>query len=385
MTSLNIQQNTQQSENVSSTVIEKLYNLALISTVEDQNSSFSMSLQGNISAPAAYEDSVLYLRSKFPNLTINIPQGKYYLRFRDPVISNYSINTYGDGIGITQADAAGVSRGFWGYYSNASNGMPDELKSQVTCLDDFQYFTGINYVENIITEFNNATSITFPDKTFYDNSAYLRIIVRGCGNIQHVNYGNAQFVRDVGNRQDYEVDGYRPINTNNVIVDWDNSLIPNQTNLDHIELFVGWTKLQKILYPEGLTKIGGRSYGNTSLQYIEFPTTIISIGTAYGFGQDNRHRIDAMVVKATTPPNWYGWKPNETSYSGRGFGWDIFPVAIYVPDSAVTTYKSVANNGTDNEQAWASPYIQDLIKPLSELPQIYRDMGTVTQADIDRV
>jgi hypothetical protein len=75
-----------------------------------------------------------------------------------------------------------------------------------------------------------------------------------------------------------------------------------------------------------------------------------------------------MVVKATTPPIWYGWKPNETSNSGHGFGWDNFPVAIYVPDSAVNAYKSVINNGTNSEQAWASPYIQDLIKPLSELP-----------------
>ena len=385
MTSLNIQQNTQSSEVVANAVIEKLYNLAITSTIEDENSSFSMSLQGNISVSAAFEDSVLYLRQKFPNLTINVPENKYYIRFKDPVIDNFCKSTYGDGIGVTKAEAAGVSNNFWGYYSNTSNGMPNELKSQVTCLDDFQYFTGTAYTENIVTDFDNATSITFPNKTFYDNSIYARVIVRNCRNIQHVNYGNAQFIRDVGNYQDYEVDTYRPIIENNAIGDWDNSLIPNQTNLDHIELFVDWAQLQKILYPEGLTKIGGRSFGNRSLQYIEFPTTIISIGDAYGFGQNNGHRIDAMVVKATTPPDWYGWRPNETSQSGHGFAWDNFPVAIYVPDSAVTTYKSVVNNGTNMEQAWASPYIQDLIKPLSELPQIYRDMGTVTQADIDRV
>jgi hypothetical protein len=56
-----------------------------------------------------------------------------------------------------------------------------------------------------------------------------------------------------------------------------------------------------------------------------------------------------MVIKATTPPDWYGWVSGETSHSGHGFGWDNFPVAIYVPDSAVNTYKSVTNNGTNDE------------------------------------
>ena len=385
MNNLSIIQSKSSTEQVTSSVIEKLYQLALTSKAADPSSSFTMNLQGNISVPAAYEDSVEYLQQKFQDLIINVPVGKFYLRFKDPVIEQWCITHCGDGVGVTQADAAGVSSNFWGYYSNVSNGMPDELKPQVTCLDDFQYFTGTNYTENIVTDFNNATSITFPNKTFYDTSEYSRAIVKGCENIQHVNYGNAQFIKYVGNHQDYEVGSYSPIDTNKVIVDWDNSLIPNQTNLDHIELFAGWTQLQKILYPEGLTKIGCRSLGNKSLQYIEFPTTIISIGNAYDFGRNNNHRIGAMVVKATTPPNWYGWRPNETSQSGRGFGWDNFPVAIYVPDSAVATYKSVANNGTNQEQAWASPYIQDLIKPLSELPQIYLEMGTVTQEDIDRV
>lgn len=369
-------------QNVTSGTIEKLYNLAITSNVADANNNFPMSLRGNISVPAAYEDSVTYLRSKFPNLVINVPENKYYIRFKDPVISNFSINTYGDGIGITQSDAAASMNNnrFWG-----GSGMSSDVKSQVTYLDDFQYFTGITSTENIITGFSNAVSITFPSKTFYDGSIYYRVIVKNSKNIQYINYNNAQFVRGLGNNADSSVGAYCPIDGNDVIVDWDNSLVPNQTDLDHIELFQSWSKIQKIIYPEGITKIGGRSVGNSSLQYLEFPTTVINIGSAYSFGQSNGHRIGAMVVKATTPPVWYGWRPNESGLSGRGFGWDNFPVAIYVPDSAVNAYKSVVNNGTDSEQAWASSYIQDLIKPLSELPQIYRDMGTVTQEDIDRV
>lgn len=391
---LEIKQSTSGTETVSAQLINKLYELAY----EDQTLGITSQLdatsdvQGRLEAPAAYEDAVRYLvgidagdPKRFQNLYINIPNQNYYVRFEDPVVSNYCISLYGDGVGMTRTALAAVTTNTQLWCANSTSKMSNDLKSQVTTLNDFQYFTGTTDTENIVLNFPNAVSITFPSKTFYDGSIHARSIVSNCMNIQHVNYNNAQFVRDVGNRSDDNVGVYRPIYGNNVIVDWDDSLIPNQTDLNHIELFRSWIKIQKIIYPEGITRIGGRSQSNMSLQYLEFPTTVTNIGNAYGFGQDNGHRIGAMVVKATTPPIWYGWRSNDTGNSGHGFGWDNFPVAIYVPDSAVTAYKSVVNNGTNSEQAWASTYIQDLIKPLSELPQIYRDMGTVTQEDIDRV
>ena len=91
-----------------------------------------------------------------------------------------------------------------------------------------------------------------------------------------------------------------------------------------------------------------------------------------------------MVVKAVTPPDWLGWRPSDTSGSGNGLGWEQIPLAIYVPDGSVNANKSFTNGGTNNEQLWARSDIKDIIKPLSELPQTYREMGTVTQADIDR-
>jgi hypothetical protein len=60
-----------------------------------------------------------------------------------------------------------------------------------------------------------------------------------------------------------------------------------------------------------------------------------------------------MVVKAVTPPDWYGWDQTDTGGTGNGLGWEIIPLAIYVPDNSVTAYKSVANGGTNNEQLWA--------------------------------
>lgn len=106
MTSLNIQQSTQSSETVTSALIEKLYNLAMNSTVEDENNSLEMSLTGSIYSISAYESSVLYLREKFPNLTITIRDNNFYIKFADSeverVLVNSDIST--DHIGVSKSD-----------------------------------------------------------------------------------------------------------------------------------------------------------------------------------------------------------------------------------------------------------------------------------------
>lgn len=379
---LEIKQATDKTEIVSSEVIDKLYQLAF----EDQATGVVSQLdatsdvQGHIQASAAYEDAVKYLAGieagdtkRFPNLYIDVPNQNYFIRFKDPVIREFCITNYGSGGGVTRNTAAGVTSNFWG------KSMPQTLKDQVTSLDDLQYFTSAP-VKNGVTNFNNATSITFANKTYYSDDYYPDSFVSGCNKLENIDYQNAQFVYSGNNPG-----GWNLIFYNNTIAEWNDSLIPKQTDLSGICLFKGWYKLTKIIYPEGLIKVQAMSTFNNSLQYVEFPTTITDMGNGYAWGRDNGHRVPAMVVKATTPPIWDGWRPNETGNSGHGLGWDNFPNAIYVPDSAVTAYTSVTTTGGSSESIWANPYIQNLIQPLSTLPQIYREMGTVTQEDIDRV
>lgn len=378
MTSLNIQQNTQSSEVVANAVIEKLYNLAITSTVEDENSSFSMSLQGNISVSAAFEDSVLYLRQKFPNLTINVPENKYYIRFRDPVIDNFCKSAYGDGIGVTKAQAAGVPAGS----SWTDTAMTSDIKSQVTSLYDLQYFTNLNnYGDFPVYGFNNAVDITFPQITITYFGRYTHHVVSGCGNISSINYNGAVFYSP-------NEGCINPIEGNNVITDWDNSLLPAQNDFTHICLFCGWHKLQKIIFREGITHTEDKFSGMSSLQYVEYPTTIRYIGGWFQVGRDGSNGY-VVVIKATTPPEMF-YCPNNLENGGQGWGWYKFPTAIYVPDSAVNAYKNVtpltiSSDTWANQLGWCSQLIIDRIKPLSELPQLYLDMGTVTQEDINRV
>lgn len=380
MTNLTIQQSTSSVENVSAQLIDKLYKLALTSKVEDSSNALTMSLQGNISATAAYEDAIIYLRAKFPNLTINVPETGYYARFADPVFGQACVNKYStDGIGVTKAQLAAVSSPSDLITSNSvwTSSLGD--KTAVASLEDFKYFSGIlNSDSNVVDGFTNATKIVFPSATFYYSNRYNLQLVRNCLNLQDIDYQNAIFSSTTNGTM-------YVIYYNNVITEWNSSLIPNQTDFNNVVLFQGWTKLKKVIFPEGVTVTADSYRSCVSMQYIEYPTTITDMGSSWDFGRDSGHNIPVMVIKAVTPPDWYGYNPNNTSQSGRGFGYDLFPIAIYVPDNSVTAYKSFVNGGTNNEQAWASDYIKERIKPLSELPQIYREMGTVTQADIDRV
>lgn len=372
---INISQSTSSIETVTKNIITKLYDLALNAGEND-----TVEYQGNLYSTTAYADEVKYLQDNFPNLIVNVPESGQYIKFKDPVFGQACVTKYSaDGIGVTKAQLAAVSNPSNLITSNSvwTSSLGD--KTAVTSLEDFKYFSGvINNSSNVVYGFTNATKIVFPSATFYYDNKYTLNLVQNCQNLQDIDYQNAVFsAPNTGTM--YVIRG------NDAITEWDSSLIPNQTDFSNIVLFYNWRNLKKIIFPEGVTVTADLCRGCTSLQYIEYPTTITNMGDSYDFGRDSGHDIPAMVIKAVTPPDWYGYDPNNTSQGGKGFGYDRFPIAIYVPDNSVAAYKSFVSGGTKSEQAWASNYIKDKIKPLSELPQMYREMGTVTQADIDRV
>ena len=388
MNSLTITQKTSETERyIPNEVITTLYsigkdddeNQSLTSGVDTTNSNRPItSVIGSVAVRVAYANQIEYLAVKFPNL--NISPDATYVHFEDPVFGQACVNKYStDGIGVTKAQLAAVSSPSNLITSNDvwTSSLGD--KTAVTSLEDFKYFSGIvNSNSNVVKGFTNATKIVFPSVTFHYNATYTLNLVQNCQNLQDIDYQNAVF-SSTGTGEMF------PILENKAITEWDSSLIPNQTDFSNIILFERWRKLKKVIFPEGVTVTAEKYRGCDSLQYIEYPTTITNMGNPQNFGRDSGHDIPAMVIKAVTPPDWRGYNPNYTSQSGRGFGYDRFPIGIYVPDNSVAAYKSFVSGGTNKEQAWASDYIKDKIKPLSELPQIYREMGTVTQADIDRV
>ena len=381
---LELIQNTSVTEQVGPEVIDKLYDLSLNDPQQGIVSPLDNTsvVQGRLQVYAAYQDAVRYLvgidpgdPKRFPDLYITVTNNTYFIRFKDPVVFQYCLDNYAlsgsNGITIAQAEAINNRSIFWGSV------MTSEQKSQVQTLEDFQYFTGVvGAQEKLVVNFPNATKIKFPSGTFTNTSNYQRSIVIDCNKIQEIDYGNAVF---------YSTNNvYQPIISNTTISEFSSSLIPNQNDFQNIRLFNGWTKLTKFIFPEGVQHTYETFGRNNALQYVEYPSTIVDLGNCYDLGRDSGHRLPCMVVKAVTPPDWLGWRPSDTSGSGNGLGWEQIPLAIYVPDGSVNSYKSFTNGGTNNEQLWARSDIKDIIKPLSELPQTYREMGTVTQADIDR-
>lgn len=382
MTHLRIEQNNIP-EQVNATIIRKLHEVALSVPEPNVGEEDAAYLAGTLQTAYAYRSDVDYLTDRFTDLYINVITD-YYVEFEDPIIKQYCASHYGDGVGVTEnavysviPDTNDLTIKFWG--TRYGNEMTSELKSQVTTLNDFQYFTNPNMDYSLIYGFSNATSIKFPNKTFVYTNAYQNTIVDESYNLQTIDYNDAIFT--VTNNGTLIL-----ISRNDVIENWDSSLLPKQNSYDHILLFYTWKKLKKVLFPEGKTHFFDYWKGCQALQYVEYPSTTVSMGNGYGLGRDSGHRLPCMVVKAVNPPIWDGWDSTDTTgQSGVGLGWVQLPVAIYVPDNSVTAYTSVTNNGTNNESLWANPAISSLVKPMSEIPQIYLDMGTVTQADINRV
>lgn len=384
LTDVNIAQNTSVIEDVSSATIDKLYRLTLNSKVEDLDNESTVQLSGNLRSTAAFEDAVAYLTSKFQDLYIQIPNNNYYVRLTDPEISAYCAQYYGDGVGATRSNLSSVSGGSFFGNENFSSQYFD--KSAVTSLEDFQYFTGVGDNQNVVSGFANTTKIKFPPILFAYGGRYDRIIVGSCSNLSNIDYNGATFVCT----NTYTLDGRGgycyPINGNNVITTFDNSLIPNQTNFKGVVLFNNWYKLENIIFPEGVTATCDKFRGMSNLKYVEYPTTIQEMGPFTGIGQDGSSTY-VIVIKAQTPPNAY-YEPNNNANNQGGWEWHKFPVAIYVPDDSVNAYKSVTplspTTTYGKEYIWCSQDIIDRIKPLSEMPTSLREYGTITQEFIDQ-
>ena len=59
-------------------------------------------------AGSVYADSVEFVREQYPNLVLNVTGG-YYIRFADKAVQDICVANWGDGIGITEAQAAAVT------------------------------------------------------------------------------------------------------------------------------------------------------------------------------------------------------------------------------------------------------------------------------------
>lgn len=244
MTSLNIQQSTQSSETVSSAVIEKLYNLAIISTVEDENSTLDIQLTGSIYANAAYETSVLYLREKFPQLTINIRDNNYYIKFADPLVEQALVGSLycSDGVGFSLNDASLMTR------------IPKNLfnYTQITTFDELNKFGAIEIANEAFDAVRTLTSINLSTVTSIGQYSF-----RNCSSLsQTINCPNLTSIGE-GAFKDSAITGVTSIGDTI-------SQLPNRC-------FENCSSLTAIVLPQNISTIGGICFSNdTNLTSFDF-------------------------------------------------------------------------------------------------------------------
>lgn len=140
---LNIEQATSSIEVVSPSVIDKLYELAQNPSLDSGSN-----VQGNLQVVHAYEDAVSYLLNKFPNLQINVTGGTY-IRFADANVQSICATNWGDGTGITIAQAAAVS----------SIGNKFKNNTEITSFDEFKNFTGCHTLSSGAENLGGCTNL----------------------------------------------------------------------------------------------------------------------------------------------------------------------------------------------------------------------------------
>lgn len=148
-------------EIVTSELIDGLYNLS-----SDGNLTNDSELEGNLQATAAYEDSVTYLTSHYPRLTINA--ASYYIRFNDEyVLATFLDAGFGDGAGITTATARDLN------FGNIFVG-----NTQIRRFNEYSKFTSQQARNTNFSSCSNLVSIDLTNITVFP-------CFNGCSNLEY--------------------------------------------------------------------------------------------------------------------------------------------------------------------------------------------------------
>lgn len=231
---LEIKQANDRTEQVSSTCIDKLYNLSkngLLDATSD--------LRGSINAASAYEDAVTFLNTMWgPNLIVTA--SAYYIRFADPEVVNalISAGVMQEGAGLTTIQAGQVSCSL--------------NTSRITSFDELIYFTYWNKHE--IPSFSGGTLLESIDLTNLEKAG--PYLFRGCSNLKWF-HGK--------NDEPYVVN---LVNFNSFLSTASYNMFKGCVNLKHVLSFGDWMTF----FPNGTFE------DCTALEDVAMPVTCVTLG-----------------------------------------------------------------------------------------------------------
>lgn len=242
---------------------------------------------------------------------MRITTEKDYIEFVDPVVAQICANTWGDGIGITYAQAAAVTN-----LNNVFKG-----NTSIVSFDELQYFTSLTTLNGANSsstgEFNGCSSlvsITFPSSltaigghAFYGCSSLESV---WGGNVTYFGYGcfrECSALLDIDISHATQVYGYAFYHTD---LSGKEISMPNLTRFDALA-FTG-SNISKVLNLGSITSLPDHSYGAgpfsscTSLTQVTLPSTC---------GTINRYSFSGCI-SLTTVTN------NSSSFIVRDYAFD---------------------------------------------------------------
>ena len=194
MTHLNIQQG-QNIEVVSTSIIKKLYEVALSVPEPSEGEQDAAYVSGNLQVDRTYRAQVQYLTNRFNDLHINVTDS-YYIPFEDSNVQSVLManNISSDGIGITETDASTANLGTifkdnttitsfdeFGYFTKANNSPANEMFKGCTNLEeiDLSNMTSISsyqFSNTAITDINAPNLISYTGLNQFSDCSQLKTI-----------------------------------------------------------------------------------------------------------------------------------------------------------------------------------------------------------------
>lgn len=148
MTHLYIEQNTGLTEEVNSSIISKLYELAISGDLDNTSD-----LKGRLHSTSARDIHVAYLNETFDDLYINADT--LYITFVDPEVERVLATKYGDGTNVTTNDMSSVTS------INYDDGFNEN--TTITQFPELKKFT--NLINLNTFAFSNTSNLTTIDLT----------------------------------------------------------------------------------------------------------------------------------------------------------------------------------------------------------------------------
>jgi len=346
MSTLHINVNQQESiieYNVPPSLINKLYKLVNREnngeTIFDNNTN----IIGTINTEYTYEEYINIIKNRFNQLHINADG--YYILFEDENSKQILFNAINwTEEGITAEQAANINL-------IASNTKISG--TSIIYFNEFKYFTSNSGLTDLFKNCTSLKEVTMPPivaswaRGYYDHSPFYN-----CSSLTKVNWNNCTITGGDKYRKYFGL--YNKCSS----IKWYDGILP--PGCDEIsEHMFNNSGVEKIIAPEGITCMGA-IVGATKCVYIELPTTVTEIDAQHwGRNMNERSGGTGQIVlacKAITPPTLL-----------RTDGFHDADTTIYVPDELISEYQT----------AWSNFPRLSGIYGLSELPQTYKDMGTI--------